>query len=162
MKDAAMKTLKNRDHVRGTVNDHHVAAAMARSSIRRRIHGLSVELFLMGDGERAAGLLSRLAWVVGMGMEISLRERTAAPLAEELSAALRIVLRLSIDGGRWRADQADRLWVAIHQVCALMLRHPAAAVAAQKEAASLAECVRAVSCRSAGASRSAPYRRTAH
>ncbi len=156
-----MKTLKSRDHMRGAANDHHVATARARSAIRKRVRELSVELFLIGDGERATGLLSRVTWVLAIGVDISLQDRSAAARGAEVQSTLYTVLQLAIEGGRWRADQADRIWVSMHQACELMVEHPQAALAAQPQAASLAACVRAASRRSAGCN-VALRRRAAH
>lgn len=92
-----MKTLKSRDHMRGAANDHHVATARARSAIRKRVRELSVELFLIGDGERATGLLSRVTWVLAIGVDISLQDRSAAARGAEVQSTLYTVLQLAIE-----------------------------------------------------------------
>ena len=135
------KTKIGRAPSRGMPNNT-VAHAVARNTMRGHVRTVGIELFLTRDGDQAKGLLSHLAWIVGMGAEISLQVMEDSPTARHQHTVLRNVLQLAINDCRWRADLAEPIWAAVQEASELLMAHPATALSVQAGAEFLAERVR--------------------
>jgi len=85
---------------------------------------ISTRAYLADDGERDVEMLAVLAVLLGIGAEIGINVDEDAPQTRRMHAALRTVLQMSVDGGRWRASQAKVLHEAAALATAAFKAHP--------------------------------------
>lgn len=156
------KNNKRRAPSRGNPMNNPVAHAVARNTMRCHVRSVGIELFLTQDGDQAKGLLSHLAWIVGLGAEISLQVMEGSPTARHQHTVLRNVLQLAVNDCRWRGDLAESIWAAVQEASDLLMTHPSAALEAQGRADFLAERVRAGAARMDDVAGAEVYRRAAH
>lgn len=119
--------LKRRRTARSRREQAHaspVALAIAREKMRRHMVTFGIEIFLTDDGAPAAELLAHLGWVLAIGAEIAALVAPGTADAKRLHAALRTVIQLSTQGGRWQAALAGVLQLAADQANGLMVAHP--------------------------------------
>jgi hypothetical protein len=127
---------------RGLQKGNLVANAVARATMRSHVRSVGIELFLTKEGEQAKGLLSHLAWIVGMGAEIALQELEGSETARHQHTVLRNLVQLAVNDCRWRAVLAEPIWAAVQEASELLMRFPLAGLRAQAGADFLAARVR--------------------
>lgn len=122
-----------------------VGRAIARAETARRLAELhrhivsfNVSIYLADDGAPAAELLANLAWILAIGTQVSLQNATDQSDTRRIHAALRTVVQMSVDGGRWQAGQARVLHEAAELAKVVVLAHNDQALAAIENAAWLA------------------------
>ncbi len=95
---------------------------------------IAIKAHLTADGQVDRDLIANLAFIIGLGAEVSVRLDNDLDRTKRLHAALRTLLAMSVDGGRWQAAQTSRLYglakegqaLAIDHVNLGMQAHPAA------------------------------------
>lgn len=102
---------------------HPVATAVAKKLMASQMTTISIAVYMTADGEPARDLLSHLGWVVAIGAEIAAAVEPGRAQAKRLHAALRTVIKLSIDNA-WQAGQAGVLSDAATEASELLIAHP--------------------------------------
>ncbi|WP_422015224.1 hypothetical protein [Roseateles sp.] len=97
---------------------------MATNRMRNHLRTVGIELFMTSDGETARGLVSHLAWIVGIGAEIAANTAPGSDLARRQHAMLRNLVQIATEGCAWRAALAEQIWTAAQEGHDLMVRHP--------------------------------------
>lgn len=121
---------------------HPVATAVAISRMRNHMRTVGIEVFMTQDGDEARGLLSHLAWVIGMGSEISAHLGPGSDQARRLHITLRNLVHLACHGCTWRADLAEPIWSAALESNDLLIKHPSIGLAVGPGADYLAERIK--------------------
>lgn len=101
-----------------------VATAMAIHRMRTHMRTIGISMFMTADGEKATGLVSHLAWIVGIGAEIAASTAPGGDLARRQHAMLRNLVQIAVDGCAWRMALAEQLWAAAQEAHGLMVKHP--------------------------------------
>ena len=96
-----------------------VTAAVTQQALRQSANNLAIRVYLTDDGESDLNLLSELAFVIGLGAEVAL----ATGGSRSLHGALRSLLAMAVDGGRWQAAQAGLMHRMVDEALALSLKH---------------------------------------
>lgn len=104
-----------------TVLINPVAKAVAKQGMRKHLSDIAIRAYMTEDGQSDRELLSMLAFVIGLGAEVALALPEKLDTAKQMHAALRDLVSMSVDGGRWRANQATRLHDLALQACALAI-----------------------------------------
>lgn len=86
---------------------------------------VSTRVYFTQEGEQDTRLLSHLALVLGVGAEVALALAKHHPESKRLHAALRTVVQMSVDGGRWNSSQAKILHEAAQLATEVFLTQPA-------------------------------------
>lgn len=108
-----------------------VGLAVARQKLKAYMTELHVKVYLTDDGAQDLVLLSRLAWVLGMGLQLAHAYRPGTPEVKQIHAALRALVQLRMDGGHWPAAQAKVLHEAARAAEVVMTgcwKHAGAAI----------------------------------
>ncbi|PZP30468.1 MAG: hypothetical protein DI603_15200 [Roseateles depolymerans] len=130
-----------------TVNP--VATAMAVSRMRSHMRTVGIALFLTDDGAEARGLVSHLAWIIGMGAEISANRLPGSDVAKRQHIVLRNLVHIATEGCAWRASLAEAIWAAALEANGLLMKYPTTGLAVQAGADQLADSIKAGSVRMA-------------
>ena len=93
------------------------AMASALAEMHKHLTRISIKAYLTPDGEPAPVLLGDLALMLGIGAEIGMHRVPNAPETRKMHAALRTVLQMGVNGGRWMAAQAK----VLHDAAALAM-----------------------------------------
>lgn len=132
-----------RDHRRPHPHNNPVATAMAVHRMRTHLRTIGISMFMTADGEPAAGLVSHLAWILGIGSEIAANTSPGSDAARRQHTMLRNLVQIAVDGCNWRAALTEQLWAAAQEANALMVQHPAIGQAMIPGADYLAERIKA-------------------
>ena len=114
--------------------ENPIARAVAKRRMGSLLADIAIKAHLTADGQVDRDLIANLAFIIGLGAEVSVRLDNDLDRAKRLHAALRTLLAMSVDGGRWQAAQTSRLYglakegqaLAIDHVNLGMQAHPAA------------------------------------
>lgn len=96
-----------------------VTAAVTQQALRHSAQSLAIRVYLTEDGEVDRDLLSQLAFVIGLGAEVAL----GTGGARSLHGALRSLLAMAVDGGRWQSAQAGLMHRMVDEALSLSLKH---------------------------------------
>jgi hypothetical protein len=86
---------------------------------------ISTRVYFTQEGEQDTRLLTHLTLVLGVGAEVALAMAKHHPESKRLHAALRTVVQMSVDGGRWNSSQAKILHEAAQLATEVFLTQPA-------------------------------------
>ena len=114
--------------------ENPIARAVAKRRMGSLLADIAIKAHLTADDQVDRDLIANLAFVIGLGAEVSVRLDNDLDRTKRLHAALRTLLAMSVDGGRWQAAQTSRLYglakegqaLAIDHVNLGMQAHPAA------------------------------------
>lgn len=114
--------------------ENPIARAVAKRRMGSLLADIAIKAHLTADGQVDRDLIANLAFIIGLGAEVSVRLDNDLDRTKRLHAALRTLLAMSVDGGRWQAAQTSRLYglakegqaLAIDHVNLGMQAHPAA------------------------------------
>ncbi len=114
--------------------ENPIARAVAKRRMGSLLADIAIKAHLTADGQVDRDLIANLAFIIGLGAEVSVRLDNDLDRTKRLHAALRTLLAMSVDGGRWQAAQTSRLYglakegqaLAIDHVILGMQAHPAA------------------------------------
>jgi len=104
---------------------------------------LNVLVYMTQNGERDTKLLANLVLVLAVGTEVALALVPNHPQTKRLHAALRTVVAMSVDSGRWQSSQAKLLHETAQLASEVFLERPTLGARAFPGAFELAEKVRA-------------------
>lgn len=133
------KNRARRRHVRAS---NPVAGAVARQHMAAQMRNLGIAIYLTPDGECNPDMLARLAWLIGLGAEVSVKLDHQSRETKRLHAALRTVLQMAVDGARWDAGQAGVIERAANQAQEISLANAALALKLAPAADVLASRIR--------------------
>ncbi len=88
------------------------------------VTSISTRVYFTEDGECDRLLLSHLTLVLGVGAEVALALAKQHPESKRLHAAVRTVVQMSMDGGRWNSSQAKILHEAAQLATDAFLAQP--------------------------------------
>lgn len=88
------------------------------------VTGISTRVYFTVHGECDRLLLSHLVLVLGVGAEVALALAKHHPESKRLHAAVRTVVQMSVDGGRWNSTQAKILHEAAQLATEAFLAQP--------------------------------------
>lgn len=128
--------LKKRRTVRAKSNP--VRAALELAVVRDSMKSLAIRVYMTADGEVDRDLLSQLVFLIGLGAEVAMNVPGPIERAKSMHAALRTLLGMSVDGGRWQASQARLMHGVATEATELAMRHKAVALQLQGSAVHLA------------------------
>ena len=94
------------------------------AALMTSVTGISTRVYFTQDGECDRLLLSHLALVLGVGAEVALALAKHHPESKRLHAAVRTVVQMSVDGGRWNSTQAKILHEAAQLATEAFLAQP--------------------------------------
>lgn len=100
----------------------------ARRELREVATRYALRALAMADGSctpEVLDLLVNLAWVLGIGAEVSHHIAPGSAQARRLHGALRTVVDMARAGNRWRAEFGPALDAALREANALIDAHPA-------------------------------------
>ncbi|WP_029524839.1 hypothetical protein [Polaromonas glacialis] len=95
------------------------------TALMTSVTGISTRVYFTQDGDCDRLLLSHLTLVLGVGAEVALALAKHHPESKRLHAALRTVVQMSVDGGRWNSTQAKILHEAAQLATEVFLTQPA-------------------------------------
>ncbi len=155
------KTKRRQQASRANPHANPVAIAMAAARMRSHLRTVGIELFMTGDGEQATGLVSHLAWIIGMGAEIAANLMPGNDVAKRQHMVLRNLVQIATEGCTWRSSLAEPVWDAALEANRLLMAHPTIGLAVQAGADSLADSIKTGSVRMADVAGAEIYRATA-
>lgn len=141
---------------------HPVAAAVAVARMRNHMRTVGIELFMTDDAQPAAGLVSHLAWIIGMGAEISAQTAPGSEAARRQHMVLRNLVHMATEGCTWRAALAEPIWAAALEAHDLLTKHPSRGLAIVASADFLAERVKSGQIRMSDIAGAEIYQGAAH
>jgi hypothetical protein len=116
--------------------------ANALTEMHRHLTRISIKAYMTADGEPAPVLLGDLALMLGIGAEIGMNRVPDAPETRKMHAALRTVLQMGTQGGRWQAAQAPVLHEAAALAVTAFEAYPTLGITMMPGAAMLAHDIR--------------------
>lgn len=116
------------------IKSNPIAVAMAKHKMRSHLRTISIEIFLLQEGEFAKGLIAHIAWVIGLGAEIAAQTNPGSAQAKRLHSMLRNVVQLAIDGCTWRVELAEPIHQASQAAGDLLMKHADLAMACVPDA----------------------------
>ena len=116
--------------------------ANALTEMHERLTRTSIKAYMTTDGEPAPVLLGELALMLGIGAEIGMNRVPDAPETRRMHAALRTVLQMGVNGGRWMAAQAPVLHEAASLAVTAFEAYPELGIRMFPGAAMLAHDIR--------------------
>ena len=100
-KDLAMKKRKSKTNP--------VLRAVVTEGMRKTLADIAIKAHLTPDGEVDRFLIAEFAFVIGLGAEVAIAMQDEQR-ARRLHSALRTLLGMSVNGGRWQAAQSARMY----------------------------------------------------
>lgn len=119
-----------------------VHAAVAIKALHEEILNLRVMCSLNVDGDVYLNQLASMAYVLGLGAEVAVHLDKQSPLARSMHGALRSVLQMVQEGGRWREPFAFPISEALLQAQQLCIEWPALALSFNPGAIELSNAIR--------------------
>lgn len=113
--------LKKRRTVRAKSSP--VKAALELAVVRDSMKSLAIRVYLTEDGEVDRDLLSQLVFLIGLGADVAMNVPGPIERAKAMHAALRTLLGMSVNGGRWQASQARLMHFIATEATELSMRH---------------------------------------
>lgn len=101
-----------------------VAKAITKAQFTAHLQRVRTRIFALADGEQDLPFLADLAFIVGLGAEISAHVTPGAPDARRLHGALRQIVQICAAGGHWQIDQVNPLYDAAKASQALVFANP--------------------------------------
>lgn len=98
-----------------------LAKSIAVRQIEQHLRDIQMLAYMLADGEEAAKQLAHMAWIIGLGAEVSFS--LASPRARVLHGALRTVHGMALAGYRWRTMHAPAVDQALAESSALITTH---------------------------------------
>lgn len=86
-----------------------VLRAVVTEGMRKTLADIAIKAHLTPDGEVDRFLIAEFAFVIGLGAEVSIAMQDEQR-ARRLHSALRTLLGMSVNGGRWQAAQSARMY----------------------------------------------------
>ena len=86
-----------------------VLRAVVTEGMRTTLADIAIKAHLTPDGEVDRFLIAEFAFVIGLGAEVAIAMQDEQR-ARRLHSALRTLLGMSVNGGRWQAAQSARMY----------------------------------------------------
>ena len=86
-----------------------VLRAVVTEGMRKTLVDIAIKAHLTPDGEVDRFLIAEFAFVIGLGAEVAIAMQDEQR-ARRLHSALRTLLGMSVNGGRWQAAQSARMY----------------------------------------------------
>lgn len=86
-----------------------VLRAVVTEGMRKTLADIAIKAHLTPDGEVDRFLIAEFAFVIGLGAEVAIAMQDEQR-ARRLHSALRTLLGMSVNGGRWHAAQSARMY----------------------------------------------------
>ena len=86
-----------------------VLRAVVTEGMRKTLADIAIKAHLTPDGEVDRFLIAEFAFVIGLGSEVAIAMQDEQR-ARRLHSALRTLLGMSVNGGRWQAAQSARMY----------------------------------------------------
>ena len=86
-----------------------VLRAVVTEGMRKTLADIAIKAHLTPDGEVDLFLIAEFAFVIGQGAEVAI-DMQDEQRARRLHSALRTLLGMSVNGGRWQAAQSARMY----------------------------------------------------
>ena len=87
-----------------------VLRAVVTEGMRKTLADIAIKAHLTPDGGIDPILIAEFALVIGLGAEVSFAMRDDEERTRRLHFALRTLLGMSVNGGRWQAAQSARMY----------------------------------------------------
>ena len=87
-----------------------VLRAVVTEGMRKTLADIAIKAHLTPDGEVDRVLIAEFAFVIGLGAEVSFAMDDAEARTRRLHSALRTLVGMSVNGGRWQAAQSARMY----------------------------------------------------
>lgn len=111
---------RSRRKVRRATNP--VNMAVARWDIGQAMGDIAIRAYLTQDQATDRDLIAQLAFVIGIGADVA-ANLPGYPSARAMHGALRTLLSMSVDGGRWQASQARLMHEIATEASQLAITH---------------------------------------
>ena len=86
-----------------------VLRAVVTEGMRKTLADIAIKAHLTPDGGIDRVLIAEFAFVIGLGAEVAIAMQDEQR-ARRLHSALRTLLGMSVNGGRWQAAQSARMY----------------------------------------------------
>ena len=86
-----------------------VLRAVVTEGMRKTLADIAIKAHLTPDGEVDRFLIAEFAFVIGLGADVAIAMQDEQR-ARRLHSALRTLLGMSVNGGRWQAAQSARMY----------------------------------------------------
>ena len=86
-----------------------VLRAVVAEGMRKTLADIAIKAHLTPDGGIDRVLIAEFAFVIGLGAEVAIAMQDEQR-ARRLHSALRTLLGMSVNGGRWQAAQSARMY----------------------------------------------------
>ena len=86
-----------------------VLRAVVTEGMRKTLADIAIKAHLTPDGGIDPVLIAEFAFVIGLGAEVAIAMQDEQR-ARRLHSALRTLLGMSVNGGRWQAAQSARMY----------------------------------------------------
>lgn len=87
-----------------------ILRAVVIEGMRKTLGDIAIKGHMTQDGEKAPILIAEYAFVIGLGAEVSMAMNDDESRTRRLHSALRTLVGMSVDGGKWQASQAARMY----------------------------------------------------
>ena len=91
------------------IKTNPVLRAVVTEGMRKTLADIAIKAHLTPDGEVDRVLIAEFAFVIGLGAEVAIAMQDEQR-ARRLHSALRTLLGMSVNGGRWQAAQSARMY----------------------------------------------------
>ena len=91
------------------IKTNPVLRAVVTEGMRKTLADIAIKAHLTPDGEVDRFLIAEFAFVIGLGAEVAIAMQDEQR-ARRLHSALRTLLGMSVNGGRWQAAQSARMY----------------------------------------------------
>ena len=91
------------------ITTNPVLRAVVTEGMRKTLADIAIKAHLTPDGEVDRFLIAEFAFVIGLGAEVAIAMQDEQR-ARRLHSALRTLLGMSVNGGRWQAAQSARMY----------------------------------------------------
>ena len=86
-----------------------VTVAVEQYRTRRMVDDIGIKAYLTPDGGMDRELIAQFVFLIGLGAEVAIAMQDEQR-ARRLHSALRTLLGMSVNGGRWQAAQSARMY----------------------------------------------------
>lgn len=135
-------------------------AAKTLAEFDAYVRKINLLVYLTDDGAPCADLLARLALALGVGAELGIQLEPNNPDSRRMHAALRAVVQMSVNGGKWQASQAKVLHEAAELAKTAFITYPHASAGLLKSAGDLSRRIRAGTARMSDVAGAEVYNKT--
>ena len=87
-----------------------VLRAVVTEGMRKTLVDIALKAHLTPDGGIDPILIAEFAFVIGLGAEVSCAMADDEGMTRRLHSALRTLVGMSVNGGRWQAAQSARMY----------------------------------------------------